>query len=144
MIRVLKTFLLWFLIAALPIQGIAAVVQASCGPRHHDMASMAMESGDHHHDAGVGPHHHDNVEVAKAVISDTDQSDKAEASSTPSPKLGSCSACASCCFGAVAPPPAISLTPVFNSVETAVLPPVIAFTGFIPANLERPPRHLSA
>jgi hypothetical protein len=42
MIRVLKTLLLWFLIATMPVQGIAAVVQASCGPRHHDMPSMAM------------------------------------------------------------------------------------------------------
>jgi hypothetical protein len=142
--RVLKTFLLWLLMAALPLQGMAAVIKASCGPRHHDMSSVLTVKGHHSHDEAAGPHHHDDA--GNVVIADDAQ--KASAKKSPEakqgPHLSYCSACAACCFGAAAPPPSVSLTPVFSTVESAVIPPVVSFTGFIPAGLERPPRHLSA
>jgi hypothetical protein len=143
--RVLKTFLLWLLMAALPLQGMAAVIKASCGPRHHDISSsMLTVMGNHSHDESVGPHHHD--EAGNIVVADDaeEASSSKSAESKQGPHLSYCSACAACCFGAAAPPPSVFLTPVFSTVEAAVIPPVVSFTGFIPAGLERPPRHLSA
>jgi hypothetical protein len=66
------------------------------------------------------------------------------AESKQGPHLSYCSACAACCFGATAPPSVVSVAPVFGTFEVAVTPPIVSFTGFIPAGLERPPRHLSA
>ncbi|WP_194725302.1 hypothetical protein [Noviherbaspirillum malthae] len=142
--RVLKTFLLWLLIAALPLQGMAAVIKASCGPRHHDMSSVMMMKGHHSHDEATAPHQHDDA--GNTVVADDAQkaSAKKSAEAKQGPHLSYCSACAACCFGAAAPPPSVSLTPDFSTVEAAVIPPVVSFTGFIPAGLERPPRHLSA
>lgn len=145
--RVFKTFMLWLLIAALPIQGIAAVVQASCGPRHHAVSSASAGMVDHHHDGSVTPHSHSDM-----VGHDTDMNadrladagSDSESSSRQIQKISSCSACAACCFGAAAPPPSLLITPVLSTAGVAVLSPVVSFTGFIPASLERPPRHLSA
>jgi hypothetical protein len=143
--RFLKTFLLWLLIAALPIQGIAAVVKASCGPQHHNMASAMMNVVEHHHDSNAASHQHDiadmnsaaDIETAANVADDSPNSKHVY-------KTSYCSACAACCVGAAAPPPSTSLTPTFNKVEVAVASPVVSFTGFIPASLERPPKHFSA
>lgn len=144
MIRIFKTLLLWLLIAALPVQGMAAVIKSSCGPRHHGMSSVMMEMGEHSHDQATGPHHHDEAENVAVADDAQKASAKKTAEAKQGPHLSYCSACAACCFGAAAPPTSISLTPDFSPVEAAVLPPVVSFTGFIPAGLERPPRHLSA
>lgn len=146
MTRALKTFLLWLLIAALPIQGMAAVVKASCGPQHHGMSSVATKGVEHHHDAGSLPHHHESHD-AQAASPDVDVGvDVADMSSDTGHihKTSYCSACATCCFGATAPPTTVSLMPASSSVEAAVNSPVISYDGFIPAGLERPPRYLSA
>jgi hypothetical protein len=59
-------------------------------------------------------------------------------------KHGSCSACASCCVGAAAPPffSSFNLPSKIPEVRrTSGASPVI---GFIPDSLERPPRHIAA
>lgn len=145
--RVLKTFLLWLLIAALPIQGMAAVVKASCGPQHHDMSSSMSTNGIAHlHDDGVLAHHESHD--ANAAIPDPHPDLEVHVAETSSDtghtyKTSYCSACAACCVGAAAPPTRVSLAPVLSTVEVAVNPPVLSYTGFIPAGLERPPRLLS-
>lgn len=146
--RLLKTFLLWLLIAALPLQGVAAVVKASCGQRHHAAAMAAdaysHESG-HVHEDGKAHHAHDDmhgaVSTAYHALPDTGNDSPSD-----SAKLthGACSACATCCVGAVAPPSAIALTAASGEVGTAIAAPVLSFTGFIPPGLERPPKSLSA
>lgn len=146
MLRVLKTLLLWLLIAALPIQGAAAVIKASCGPRHHS-ASVEFNVPEHHHSADTTAHNHafeDATALEKqAQVSDTVTVSKTDQSAK-LPLNSFCSACAACCAGAVAPPPTVSLAPTFVLVETAVRPSVESFTGFVPAGPERPPRHASA
>lgn len=144
MFRVLKTFLLWLLIAALPIQGAAAVIKASCGPRHHDV-SAAMGAEEHRHAPSTAAHSH-GAEALAAVGQQLDASDsETQADSSSKLPLNSfCSACAACCAGAVAPPSALSLDPAVFSARASVLPPVVSFVGFIPAGPERPPKHVSA
>jgi hypothetical protein len=144
--RVLKTFLLWLLIAVLPIQGMAAVIKASCGPRHHDTSLAVMTVAEHHHDADVGPHQHDSSDVT-AATEDVEAAGTASHHSSSAKqihKASHCSACAACCTGAVAPPSSVSLPPVLSTIEAAPIPPAVSFTGFIPAGLKRPPKHLSA
>lgn len=142
--RFLKTFLLWLMIAALPVQGAAAVFQASCGPRHHGSPVVAAAEGADQHHAVSAPHTHDGADAEPG--SDRAQNDEKVASIKPAklPVSSYCSACSACCAGAAAPPPSISLTPTFLTVEAATLSAVVSFGGFIPAGPERPPRHGSA
>jgi hypothetical protein len=145
MVRILKTFLLWLLIAALPIQGMASVIKASCGPRHHNLPSTAAVV-EHAHNANAASYQH------AAFDADAFMTVAIEVTGGPESALGSeqpmtasyCSACAACCTGAVAPPASLSIASTFITAEAAVLPPATSFTGFIPAGLERPPKHLSA
>lgn len=147
MFRTFKTFLIWLLIAALPIQCLAAVVKASCGPRHHSFSPVVMNVAEHHHDNGAAPYRHHSVDTEAvpdaSAVSDA-ASEDASSMETPTHKISYCSACAACCFGAVAPPSSPAWTPAFSSKESAVIPPKVSFVGYIPAGLERPPRHLSA
>lgn len=140
-----KTLLLWLLIAVLPIQGMAAVVKAFCGPGRHESISVAGGAKAHYHVRGLGAHDHHDDEVAanhhnpEASAAATDVSlEKNHAH-----KSSQCGACAACCFGAAAPPPTVSWDPALVSSRHVVRLPAIQFTGFIPGGLERPPRHVS-
>lgn len=143
MSRILKTFLLWLLIAALPVQGAAAVIKASCGPRHHEVTT-GMSAVGHHHVEGTLAHSHEGDTPAfLEQIAAADTSEEAQQVSK-LPVNSFCSACAACCAGAVAPPSSLSLDPAVFSARASVLPPVVSFVGFIPAGPERPPKHVSA
>lgn len=134
MTRVFKTFLLWLLLAALPLQGIAAAIQTSCGPMsHHDSAETVVVAQSHHHE-GDGAASPAKVVLAKATGNATDVK---HANS-------SCSACAVCCVGAVAPPSASILTPAYSKTLPVVISPSPLVVGFIPAGLERPPKRITA
>jgi len=55
-----------------------------------------------------------------------------------------CSACATCCIGAVAPPSVAVMTSAYSSPLPAIVTPTPLVTGFIPAGLERPPKRITA
>lgn len=134
MTRLLKTFLIWLLMAALPLQGLAAVVSASCGPNHHSPSMVMADADAHHHDGGSA-HHHGDSEAAAALAGgapgDTENTQQAS----------SCSACAACCVGATAPPSSLGLASADRISESVVSSPAVAFIGHIPASLDRPPQH---
>jgi len=131
---VLKTFMLWLLLAALPLQGFAAAIQTSCGPMpHHGSSEMAMHAESHHHE-GDGAANHSTVAAAKSSGGSVDTKHKSSF----------CSACATCCVGAVAPPSVSVLTPVYSNSLPIVFSPPLLVTGFIPAGLERPPKRITA
>lgn len=140
--RVLKTFFLWLLIATLPLQGIAAAMKASCGPGHHATALLNDAVDNHHHDGQAAADHHPDRTAISAL--ENLSSDMPDASSARQLESSFCSSCASCCFGAIAPPPISLQTPIYSSSEFIVVtaPPLV--TGFIPAGLERPPKPVSA
>jgi hypothetical protein len=143
--RVLKTFLLWLLLAALPIQGMAAVIKASCGPKHHSSLSVVMNAETRHHHDGTG--HHDHAADHAVIVADQMDSLSApdeSADANQSQQSGYCSACATCCTGTVAPPFASVWVPEHSRSETKAVFPIPLFTGHIPASLERPPRHIFA
>lgn len=140
--RTLFRYLLWILIAAIPLQGSAAAVMmygaASSAP-----VAMPMTVGQHHDhcaDTGRGQGvpaatqaasmHGDSAQGAAALGADTHAAGE----------HSKCSHCASCCVGAVAPPslPSLLLPSSFSTVTGSAPEP--AMTAYIPATLERPPR----
>lgn len=135
MTRVLKTFLLWLLLAVLPLQGIAAAAQTSCGPMsHHDSSELVVVMQPHHHHDGDAAVSAVKVALAKAIGDSTHSKHKS----------AFCNACATCCVGAVAPPFVSVLTPVYSGSQPVVFSPAQLVTGFIPAGLERPPKRITA
>lgn len=132
--------------AALPIQGLAAAIQSSCGPSHHasvpDMPSANSHA--HAHDSSMASEHVHNVSSHEA-LANTQLSDSLMSSDdASSPQSSTCSACAACCVGAVAPPSISVLTPTYNNSEAVLVSSVPWLAGFVPAGLERPPKLLSA
>jgi len=130
MLRSIKTLLLWLLLAAIPMQGIAAATMLSCGaieqrnpaaagPHVHVHGSEVLVAHDHagHHD---GQHFHGKHDAST-----------------------SCSACSACCIAAAPFPSGLDWTAVHNSSEAVNILPSPFTTGFIPPGLERPPRALS-
>lgn len=142
MTRVLKILLLCLLMAALPIQGLAAAVKASCGPSHHSAVPSVMMADLDHHGMDAGDQHHDaaghSAPDAAAANASADHAAAGKGAH------GYCSACAVCCVGAVAPPSVSLWISDHGGSETVVIPPASFATGYIPASPERPPRHISA
>lgn len=140
MSRALKRLLLWLLIAALPLQGLAAAMQTSCAGVqegsahemmhwHHAATQTSADIEDHGHAHAThdhAPHHAD---------------DEADASQH---QASSCSACASCCVGMTMPLTAGTLPATPTSSELVILAPDVPPAGFTPAGLERPPKSISA
>jgi hypothetical protein len=145
MIRAFKTFLLWLLIAALPLQGMAAALKASCGPAHHSStAAVTMAHGNHHDVQATHDHHYDHLMAHSDSVGSDSAATADESSSHHQHKSSYCSACAACCAGAVAPPAALIWPPVYTSSEIIVVPPPVLVAGYVPDGLERPPRYISA
>lgn len=139
--QTLVRYLLWMLIAALPLQGTAAAFMSG--------ASVAGMDRDGAARAGVTM-----VEAiaamptANAAMTDELVVMHAAHCGEAMPEHGKathgkCSSCASCCVGACAPPQAVVLFLSLPLARCAVLVAEPAMTAFIPATLERPPRLIS-
>lgn len=146
----LKTFLLWLLIAALPVQGFAAASQRSCGSVQVVTSLVVSAAGAHDESAQSTHMAMDQHESMAHDGSDCDACDNESASSIYKvsgihhAKHGSCSFCASCCIGASGPPRLLHFSFFFDFPEAHHLPGSHPIVGFIPDGLERPPRHLAA
>ncbi len=121
MIKLLKILLVWLCVLSLPVQGMAAVTQLSCGAAHHHPVSA--EQAVHEHDAS-GDH-------------------GAQANQHPQqhqPSADKCSVCASCCTGLGM----VATLPQWQSPGQAHAALVATFKSllpsFLPEGLERPPR----
>lgn len=138
MIRVLKTLLLWLLMASLPVRGLAAV-DMSCGAILNGSAASGMPA----HLPAEATHQH---ELDTSTLRDLARSQVSAAEhSMPghdSHKDLNGGSCAACFIGAVAPPSAALRTNESSGSEAVIHFTTVSFTGFITAGLERPPRHL--
>lgn len=143
MTRLLKRYLLWLLIAVLPLQGFAAVVQRSCGFGSMVLTSFSVETSAQ----ALSSHSLDAAVAVDQAVADQDECPEHAIELTKKPsgshgvKHGSCSACASCCIGAAAPPVFFAFSLPSNTPEVrraSGVPPVF---GYIPDSLDRPPRH---
>lgn len=141
--RIFKILTLWMLLLVLPVQAMATAVKISCGPNHHAMTSAPSKFSDTHVNQSGHDHQHDEHHLVQNSTIDTSiqaASDQQDGSNTI--KHSTCSACATCCVGAGAPPSSLNLAAVNAPSFAPVLLNTSSFTGFIPAGLERPPRHL--
>jgi hypothetical protein len=142
--RIFKTLLAWLLTAVLPLQGMAAAVQSSCGSSHH--ALMMPNASAMHHHGGDMVHSHDSDSAAMQSLTH-DESANVQASTDNSlsskHRTSTCGACA-VCVGAVAPPSATLWAPAYGRSESVAVSPATMFTGYIPTSLERPPKRIFA
>jgi hypothetical protein len=146
--QTLVRYLLWMLIAALPLQGTAAAFMSGAGM---DRASAARAGATMIEAAMAATM--PAITAATAPNALTGMADELVAmhaahcgESMPEhgkATHGKCSSCASCCVGACAPPQAVVLFLALPLARRAVLVAEPAMTAFIPATLERPPRLIS-
>jgi hypothetical protein len=147
MSRSIKTFILWLLIAALPVQGFAAAMKLSCGTDRYTALLVQAMSQDHAHRAGAVANGHYHADGAMHHHADATREPAGHhelAAGSHDHKSSFCSACAICCAGAVGPPPAIHWSVAPGVSQTEVIAPAIPAADYFPAGLRRPPRHLSA
>jgi predicted cobalt transporter CbtA len=143
----LKPFVLWLLLIAVPFQGYAASAMMCCGSAHAKDASHAAQSEkhDHAHSAVSGLDHDHESALGAAGTTATEQDSAHHHPGDGSKRAAfKCSACASCCVGAV-----LLQTPNFSfdvaplqSMRIAFVPRY--FYRFVPETLERPPYRLIA
>lgn len=142
-----KHVIVWLMLVAMPLQGLAAATMMCCGPIHssHDKKlTLAEETAIHHHvesDADLSDKHHE--EGLAALDSDTaaQHQDGNGKSSRAAVKCGACSACS---IGAAIPSSTKSAFAAirFGSVQIAFVSRY--FYRFVPESLERPPYRLIA
>lgn len=136
--------LLWFCIAALPVQGMAAAMRTCCAPAA-DISAPVAAASDHstaHVTTHAGMAHSQHcADMAEPMTPACDHPQTHDNKHD----AGSCSACAACCFAAPpAMPTSIVFTPLSLSSAKISLAPLPLFTGHIPGGLERPPRSFLA
>jgi hypothetical protein len=136
--RAMRLVLAFVLAAAIPLQSMAAATMALCGPVHSSIRSADALMTLHH--PGAESHHHGHQLHQHASGSPDVQRHLHHADAGPDKLSKSkCSVCASCCFGAAMPSPAL----VFNSVVTTeFFAPAVSIDApaFVTAGPERPPR----
>jgi hypothetical protein len=140
--RPFKTFLLWLLIAVLPLHAVAGSLGMSCAPVHHQSQVAAGMSMQHHEMVADEHAHHGGEHASHAAELPSD-------TGSPVPDIekqshGSCSACSSFCLGAAAPPSTDLAVPSFDGSDAVLASPATLLVGFIQDGPQRPPRHESA
>lgn len=134
--KALKTFFVWILLIALPIQGFAAVSMSMCEPGKSALAAVAVTDQDDHGAAASGLAgdcgHHQATASADTPNDCDNPSDAAK-----------CSACAACSVGAFITV-AFATLPAFQTHGAESIPYVAAHdTACIYGALERPPHTLA-
>jgi hypothetical protein len=145
----IRRFLLWLLMFAVPLQGMAASTMLLCGPSHHRQqaaaqvdveveAEAAHDHGLHHGASAIDLQDHDHADAGDAHT--------ASGAHTPGSagiSKSKCSVCASCCSGV-----AIVATPLTTAVAEQPEPyTVFLATDFEPVFIDgpkKPPRFLLA
>ena len=120
--RVFFRFLLWLLIAALPLQGFASSMRACCVNEVVAPVKTAVMAAAHCHD------------MAEPMVHVADNDDMGMHHGHDCSNHGACTA------GATAPPGMPLLQPLSLSGVQMPVAGSLLFSGHIPAGLERPPR----
>jgi hypothetical protein len=155
MSRFFRVLLTWFMVIAIPAQGVAASAMQMCGPSHERMmqglvldvsASALGHAGSQTHVKSAtdhGPHEH--AASGAPVLSEPTSGADGDGLWSPFPHHGkfTCSACAACCF-ALAPPASFEWPEAVrleHIVRSSPLAPVVSHQ---PDGLDRPPRAVFA
>jgi hypothetical protein len=135
--RTLKTFLLWLLIALLPLNAVAGSLGLVCSPVHQQSQDPTSAGVVHqarmvnaHADTEHAGHVADSNAAADSLVPDVEKHPHT-----------SCSACSAFCLGVVAPPSTDLTVPSFDGSDVALPSPAAFAVGFIQDGPQRPPRH---
>jgi len=140
MTRRVLTFLLCLLMAALPLQGLAAVVKASCGAVHHNPTMQPLPPADDAHERHV---HHDPAGHGTAGNAADFHHRDLQAGESNADVSEHCGSCASCSAGG-AVLPGTGRAGLAESAPTLAPPAsTTLLAGIVPAGLERPPKPAS-
>lgn len=136
--RVFRAFLIWAMVIAMPVQGMAASMMLFCGPSHARMMSglvgqAAADAGVHDH-AAAG---HDHAAHATHAVVSADP-DNGSGAASPHIEL-TCSACAACC-SVLALPMSFSLPAATDMAHPMHAAPSVLPSSHEPDRLDRPPR----
>ena len=146
--KLLKPFVFWLLLIAVPFQGYAAATMMCCGSAHskgvgHSAQKSSMQGSMHSHLSVID---HDEGTVAAGLTSVADSDSGAHHHDGDSHKriAFKCGACASCCVSA-----AIVQTSDHSFDVASLTSARISFLSryfyrFVPETLERPPFRLIA
>lgn len=138
--RLSKTIALWLLLFALPVQGVAAVTMAACGPLHQRQVPISTDGAqahDHRLHESSGQHRH-SVVVDDVSAAASHQNAKDLLTLTDF----SCSACAACCAAAAIASTDYRAPAIVPAANTGFVSPISVFSGFIPETPEHPPRSI--
>lgn len=153
--RVVRAFLVWVMVVALPVQGMAASTMLFCGPGHEHMMPVPVldapavapgHGGDVVHQAAATGHDgHEHAVASDPVASEARAGTDADDGKGLFPQHGkfSCSACAACC-SAMALPASFALPEVTSPALPIGAAPDAPVASHQPDGLERPPRTVLA
>lgn len=130
--RLLRTLLLWLMIAVLPLHAVAAVIGMPCSNMHGNAPSAVDE---HHGHAAADSHHHATQDEGGQAAGAHSTADNGSHST--------CSACSAFCSAPPVPATAHIAVPEYDGSETLRPAPATLAAGFIPEGPRRPPRALS-
>lgn len=137
-----RSVLVWLLVLAMPVQGIAAARMQHCAPTHARMqvvgqAEVPMHEHDHAHataDDGQGLSAEATAASSRSAV-DTSGPVKAPVSAD----AQQCSACAACC-PTLGLPATAELVPAAPIAAPAAQRSVLAVVAFVTSGPDRPPR----
>ncbi len=136
----LRVLIVWFIAFALPVQGMAAVTMAHCGPSHERTQKAQAETGHPHsaHAAGLPHPHGEAASAASAGLDGASAKINAQADPIELAKY-KCSSCAACCAGS-ALPSVMPRIPVIPSSPAVFTETVVSVDALASGGPDRPPR----
>ena len=146
MSRTLKIAILWFLVFALPIQGLASAGMLACVGAHHHLIpgtshhDREAEQEDAHPDAFSSGDFHQGVAADNHSAAENTSSEGSQHHGT-----AKCNACSSCCLTTAISFP-VWLEPI-APIQTGLESNVHSdgrFAAHFPEGLERPPQSLDS
>lgn len=140
--RSIKTFLVWLLLAVLPLHAVAAS-RMSCGPVHPQSSQSLIDVSSQSHEYMADAHAHHGGEHAGQPEDNLVDAEPVDSKAGNKPHF-TCSACSAFCLGAVAPPSTHLAVPAFDDSNAVIVAPAAFAVGFIQDGPQRPPRHQSA
>ena len=136
--RFINTLMLWLLLAALPLQGMAAATRMSCAPAPN--TAMTSEAQQTTHAGHAMPAAGDHASHAAEGVQGQHAAAAQDAAPNQHHHTSACGNCAACAFGAAAPPPALAPVHAGAGADLPFSAAPRGTAGFIPPGLERPPR----
>jgi len=149
--RAVRALLVWVMVIAMPVQGMAASAMLFCGASHERMmqglvldasASALGHAGNAMHELVAVDHgDHEYAGAGAPVASEPDMASDGDGMSSLFPHHGkfSCSACAACC-DALAVPASFELPQAVRTAHALRPLPIAPVSSHQPDGLDRPPR----